>query len=112
MFGRVAPSRSRDKSDASFAPTSRPRPRQDPARDTPVAARATKTERRRPVIKAGASTIMFYRSMHTPPTLARGPTGKAVLALEVRSHTSRRLHGHAPWTLRGGSDGQLTCTYM
>ena len=21
-------------------------------------------------------------------------------------------HGHAPWTLHGGSDGQLTCTYM
>ena len=63
------------------------------ARDTPVAARMTKTERRRPVFKAGPST-----SIHPPPTLTRGPTGKAVLALEVRSRT---LHGHAPWPRSG-----------
>ena len=63
------------------------------ARDTPVAARMTKTERRRPVIKVVPSS-----SIHPPPTLTRGPTGKAVLALEVRSRT---LHGHAAWTLSG-----------
>ena len=58
-----------------------------------VAARMTKTERRRPVIKVGPSG-----SIHPPPTLTRGPTGKAVLALEVRSRT---LHGHAAWTRSG-----------
>ena len=63
------------------------------ARDTPVAARMTKTERRRPVIKVVPSS-----SIHPPPTLTRGPTGKAVLALEVRSRT---LHGHAAWTRSG-----------
>ena len=67
-----------------FAPTSRLRvpSARHTQMDTPVAARATKTERRRPVFKAGASC-----SMHAPPTLARGTTGKAVLALEVRSRT-------------------------
>ena len=55
-----------------------------------VAARVTKTERQPPDIMAGPSS-----SIHPLPFLARGPTGKAVLALEVRSRT---LHGHAPWT--------------
>ena len=63
------------------------------ARDTPVAARMTKTERQCPVIKVGPSS-----SIHPPPTLTRGPTGKAVLALQVRSRT---LHGHAAWTRSG-----------
>ena len=59
------------------------------ARDTPVATRMTKTERRPPVIEAVPSS-----SIHPPPTLARGQPRKAVLSLLVRS---RRLHGHAPW---------------
>ena len=58
-----------------------------------VAARVTKTERQPPDIMAGPS-----RSIHSLPSLARGPTGKAVLALEVRSRT---LHGHAAWTQSG-----------
>ena len=58
-----------------------------------VAARVTKTERQPPDIMAGPS-----RSIHSLPSLARGPTGKAVLALEVRTRT---LHGHAPWTRTG-----------
>ena len=69
------------------------------ARDTPVAARTTKTERQPPDIMAGPSS-----SMHPPPTLARRPTGKAVLALEVRSRT---LHGHAPWTPSGALTANL-----
>ena len=54
------------------------------ARDTPVAALVTKSERQPPNIMVVPSI-----SMHPPPTLARRPTGKAVLALEVRS---RALH--------------------
>ena len=69
------------------------------ARDTPVAALVTKTERQPPNIMAGPSI-----SMHPPPTLARRPTGKAVLALEVRSRT---LHGHAPWTPSGALTANL-----
>ena len=56
-----------------------------------VALRGAYTKRQRPGFRAGASS-----SMHPPPTLAMRPTGKAVLALEVRSRTP---HGHAPWTL-------------
>ena len=58
-----------------------------------VAARATKAERQSPNIMAVPSS-----SIHPLPSLARGPTGKAVLALEVRTRT---LHGHAPWTRSG-----------
>ena len=58
------------------------------ARDTPVAALVPKSERLPPNIMVVPSI-----SMHPPPTLAGRPTGKAVLALLVRS---RRLHGHAP----------------
>ena len=63
------------------------------ARDTPVAALVTKSERLPPNIMVVPSI-----SMHPPPTLAGRPTGKAVLALLVRS---RRLHGHAPWPRSG-----------
>ena len=52
------------------------------ARDTPVAALVTKSERQPPNIM-----VVPSNSMHPPPTLARRPTGKAVLALEVRSRT-------------------------
>ena len=52
------------------------------ARDTPVAACMTKTERQPPVTKAGPSG-----SMHLTPTLAMGPSRKAILALVVRSRT-------------------------
>ena len=69
------------------------------ARDTPVAALVTKSERQPPNIMVVPSI-----SMHPLPTLARRPTGKAVLALEVRSRT---LHGHAPWTLSGALTANL-----
>ena len=61
--------------------------------DTPVAALVTKSERLPPNIMVVPSI-----SMHPPPTLAGRPTGKAVLALLVRS---RRLDGHAPWPRSG-----------
>ena len=47
-----------------------------------VASRAAQSERQPPDIMAGPLS-----SIHPPPTLARGATGKAVLALEVRSRT-------------------------
>ena len=61
------------------------------ARDTPVAALVTKSERQPPNIMVVSSI-----SMHPPPTLARGPTGKAVLALEVRSRTLQIAAWHDP----------------
>ena len=72
-----------------------------------VAVREAYTEIQRPGFRAGTSS-----SIHTLPPLARGPTGKAVLALEVRTRT---LRGHAPWTpvrvLRGGIGGKLKCGF-
>ena len=58
-----------------------------------VAAGTTEIDRQPPDIMAVPSS-----SIHQLPSLARGPTGKAVLALEVRSRT---LHGHAAWTRSG-----------
>ena len=58
-----------------------------------VAVREAYTEIQRPGFRAGTSS-----SIHTLPPLARGPTGKAVLALEVRTRT---LRGHTPWTRTG-----------
>ena len=58
-----------------------------------VAVREAYTERQQPGFRAGTSS-----SIHPLPPLARGPTGKAVLALEV---CIRTLHGHAPWTRTG-----------
>ncbi len=68
------------KSSRQFLPTSRFRTSR--ARDTPVESRAAQSERQPPDIMAGPLS-----SIHPPPTLARGATGKAVLALEVRSRT-------------------------
>ena len=77
------------------------------ARETPVAACMTKAERQPPAIKAGTSS-----SMHPPPTLARGPTGKAVMAFEMRSRTLPYAPVGSTGMPRGGTDDQLTCTYM
>ena len=49
------------------------------------------TERQLPCIEAGASS-----SIHPLPVLARGSTGKAVLALEVRSRTLQIAAWHDP----------------
>ena len=80
--------RSESRGDAFDKYLHRRHARTTSARDTPVAAHVTKAERQPPVIKAGTS-----RSMDLPPTLARGPTGKAILALVVRSRTLT----YAPW---------------
>ena len=80
--GNSGRGRSESRGDAFDKYLHRRHARTTSARDTPVAAHVTKAERQPPVIKAGTSS-----SMHPPPTLARGPTGKAVLALVVRSRT-------------------------
>ena len=80
--GNSGRGRSESRGDAFDKYLHRRHARTTSARDTPVAAHVTKAERQPPVIKAGTS-----RSMNPPPTLARGPTGKAVLALVVRSRT-------------------------
>ena len=93
-FHCTAPSRSRERVHAIFAhfwPVGDRGDRGD--RRGTVAVREAYTERQQPGFRAGTSS-----SIHPLPPLARGPTGKAVLALEV---CIRTLHGHAPWTRTG-----------
>ena len=86
--GNSGRGRSESRGDAFDKYLHRRHARTTSARDTPVAACMTKTERQPPVTKAGPSSLM-----HPPPTLAMGPTGKAILALVVRSRTLT----YAPW---------------
>ena len=78
----VAPSRSKMVPGSSQKFLHRRHARTPCARDTPVAACMTKTESRSPIVKAGPSSYIYH-----PPSLARGPTGKAVLVFERRSRT-------------------------
>ena len=84
-----------------FLPMSHRHARRDRGdRQGAVAARATKTERQPPDIMAVPSS-----SIHSPPTLTRRPTGKAVLALEVRSRTL-----HAPRACRVDRGHAVGCS--